>query len=199
MPHAVEMFVNGNLNPHYFENPPAFTYVLHFLFEAYYGSGRAVIHADAHHPGDVYTLARIAAAVLGVIAVWLLYLAGARLLGRAAGLLAAAIESVAFLPVFYAHLALNDAPTLAPLTLSLLGTAGVLRKGRVRDHVIAGIGLGLACATKYTGGIVLVPYAAAAAARWLGVIRAPGAGRWPGWRASAPVRLRPSCWPTPTR
>ena len=40
------------------------------------------------------------------------------------GLLAAAIEAVAFLPVFYAHLALNDVPTLAPLTLSLLGTRG---------------------------------------------------------------------------
>ncbi len=34
--------------------------------------------------------------------------------GRAVGLLAAAIEAVAFLPVFYAHLALNDVPTLAP-------------------------------------------------------------------------------------
>jgi len=167
VPHAVAMFANGSLNPHYFENPPAFTYLLHFLYAVYYGSGQAVAHAYAHHPADLYTLARIASAVLGAIALWLLYLAGARLLGRAAGLLAAAIEAVAFLPVFYAHLALNDAPTLAPLTLSLLGTAGVLRKGRARDHVIAGVGLGLACATKYTGGIVIVPYAAAAAASWL--------------------------------
>jgi hypothetical protein len=83
------------------------------------------------------------------------------------GLLAAAIEAVAFLPVFYAHLALNDVPTLAPLTLSLLGTAGVLRKGRMRDHLLAGVGLGLACASKYTAGIVLVPYLAAVAARYL--------------------------------
>jgi hypothetical protein len=71
--------------------------------------------------------------------------------------------------VFYAHLALNDVPTLAPLTLSLLGTAGVLRKGRARDHLLAGIGLGLACATKYTAGIVLVPYLAALAVRYLDV------------------------------
>src|SRR5207245_350971 len=57
--------------------------------------------------------------------------------------------------------------TLAPLTLSLLGTAGVLRKGRTRDYALAGLGLGLACASKYTAGIVLVPFAAAVAARYL--------------------------------
>ena len=101
----------------------------------------------------MYTLARVAAAVLGVAALWLLYATGARLFDRGVGLLAAAIEAVAFLPVFYAHLALNDAPTLAPLTLALLGIAGVLRKGRSRDHLLAGVGLGLACASKYTAGI----------------------------------------------
>ena len=166
--HAIEMFRRGTLNPHYFANPPAFTYVLHALFAVWYGGASGAVHAYAVHPEAVYTLARASAAVLGTLALWLLYLAGARLFGRAVGLLAAAIEAVAFLPVFYAHLALNDAPTLAPATLSLLGSAGVLRKGRARDHLLAGVGLGLACATKYTAGIVLVPLLAAIAARHLG-------------------------------
>ena len=147
VPHAIEMFVHGTLNPKYFANPPAFTYVLHGLFAVWYGGASGAVHAYTHDPAALYTLARVAAAVLGTIALWLLYLTGARLWGRAVGLLAAAIEAVAFLPVFYAHLALNDAPTLAPATLSLLGTAGVLKKGRVRDYLLAGIGLGLACAT----------------------------------------------------
>src|SRR5437879_3535766 len=82
-------------------------------------------------------------------------LAGARLLGRPVGLLAAAIEAVAFLPTYYAHLALNDVPALAPLSLSLLGSALVLRRGRARDYLLAGLGLGLACATKYTAGIAI--------------------------------------------
>jgi hypothetical protein len=167
VPHAVEMFASGSLNPHYFANPPAFTYVLHFLFAVYFGGAHGVLRAYSDHPDQLYTLARVAAAVLGALAVWLLYLVGARLFSRAVGLLAAAIEAVAFLPVFYAHLALNDAPTLAPLTLSLLGTAGVLRKGRPRDHLLAGVGLGLACATKYTAGIVIVPYLAALVAVYL--------------------------------
>ncbi|HEY2181614.1 MAG TPA: glycosyltransferase family 39 protein [Solirubrobacteraceae bacterium] len=164
VPRAVAMFGHG-LNPHYFANPPAFTYVLHYLFAIAYGGGHGARVALALHPAEVYTLARVAAAVLGVAALWLLYATGARLFGRAVGLLAAAIEAVAFLPAFYSHLALNDVPTLAPLTLSLLGTAGVVRKGRARDYALAGVGLGLACATKYTAGIALVPLVAAVAVR----------------------------------
>jgi hypothetical protein len=165
--HAVGMFEEGTLNPHYFANPPAFTYLLHYLFGVWYGGGAGVRHALSLHPSELYTLGRIAAALLGTLALWLLYATGARLFNRGVGLLAAAIEAVAFLPVFYAHLALNDVPTLAPLTLSLLGTAGVLRKGRGRDYLLAGAGLGLACATKYTAGIAVVPLLAALAARYL--------------------------------
>ena len=171
VPRAVAMFGHG-LNPHYFANPPAFTYVLHYLFAIAYGGGHGARVALALHPAEVYTLARVAAAVLGVAALWLLYATGARLFGRAVGLLAAAIEAVAFLPAFYSHLALNDVPTLAPLTLSLLGTAGIVRKGRARDYALAGVGLGLACATKYTAGIALVPLVAAVAVRLVGDERA---------------------------
>jgi hypothetical protein len=165
--HAVRMFSEGSLNPHYFANPPAFTYLLHYLMGVWYGGGAGARAAFDLHPGEVYTLARVAAAVLGTAALWLLYATGARLFGRGVGLLAAAIEAVAFLPVFYAHLALNDVPTLAPLTLSLLGSAGVLRSGRRRDYLIAGVGLGLGCASKYTAGIALLPLAAAVTARYL--------------------------------
>jgi hypothetical protein len=166
VPRAVRMFEHG-LNPHYFSNPPGFTYLLHFLYAIAYGGKHGVLRTFALHPSSVYTFSRVTAAVLGVVALWLTYIAGARLIGRGAGVLAAAIEAAAFLPVFYSHVALNDVPTLAPLTLSLVGSAGVLRKGRLRDYVLAGVGLGLACATKYTGGIAVVPLAAAIGARYL--------------------------------
>jgi hypothetical protein len=165
VPKAVKMF-GGSLNPGYFANPPAFTYVLHVAFDIWFGGGAGVLRANAAHPQELYLLARVIAAVLGTAAIWLLYLVGARLFGRAVGLLAGALEAVAFLPVFYSHLALNDAPTLAPLTLSLLGTAGVLRKGRAIDYLIAGAGLGLACASKYTAGIVVLPLFVACWIRW---------------------------------
>ncbi len=175
VPKAIAMF-GHSLNPKYFANPPAFTYVLHFVFALWFGGGAGARHAFALHPDEVYTLARVIVALLGTTALWLLYATGARLFGRGVGLLAAAIEAVAFLPAFYAHLALNDVPTLVPLTLSLLGSAGVLRKGRRIDYLVAGVGLGLACASKYTAGIVVLPLIAAAATRYLSI--EPGAGAY---------------------
>jgi hypothetical protein len=166
VPKAVTMFSDG-LNPRYFVNPPALTYVLHFVFDAWFGGAHGVHSEYARHPGEVFLAGRVTVALLGTAAVWMLYLLGARLFDRRTGLLAAAIEAVAFLPVFYGHLALNDAVTLLPLTLSLFGSAGVMRYGRKRDYALAGIGLGLACASKYTAGIAIVPLSAAAAVHYL--------------------------------
>src|SRR5829696_2252190 len=160
LPRAIGMF-GHDLDPGYYVNPSAYTYVLHILLAVRYGGRLAVGEAFASDPTAVWTMARAASAVLGTIAAGLLYLAGRRLAGRGAGLLAAAMLAVAFLPVFYSHLALNDVPTLAPLCLALWGAAGVLRTGRGLDYAIAGIGLGLAAATKYTGGIVLLALLAA--------------------------------------
>jgi hypothetical protein len=164
VPKAIQLFGHG-WNPHYFVNPPAYTYVLHLVFAVWYGGREGVSSTFALDQGQVFIIARVVSAVLGTLAVWALYLAGARFFDRRVGLLAAALLAVAFLPVFYSHLALNDVPTLAPICLSLWGTAGILRDGRRRHHAIAGIGLGLACATKYTGGIVLLPLLAAVALR----------------------------------
>ena len=162
VPLAVAM-LHGNLDPGgYFANPPAYTYLLAGIFELAFGA------RDAHHifrssdSTQIWVAARAASAGLGALAVWLLYLAGARLFDRRTGLIACAVMAVAFLPVFYGKLALNDSPTLAPVCLSLWGSAGIARFGRRRDFAVAGLGLGLAAATKYTGGIVLLPLIAAA-------------------------------------
>jgi hypothetical protein len=162
VPRAIGMF-GHSYNPGYFINPPAFTYLLHALFWLIWGPTRVqeVLAADA---GDVFGAARAASAVLGTASVGLLAWAGARFFDRRTGLVAALLLAVAFLPVHYSHLALNDVPTLAPVALALAGVAGVLRGGGLRDFAIAGAGLGLACATKYTAGIVLLCLVTAALA-----------------------------------
>ncbi len=163
VPRAIGMF-GHSLNPDYFINPPAFTYVVHALFTVRWGTDPATVGgAFAADPTTAFALARAASAFLGALAVALTAIAGARLFDdRRIGLLAGALLAVAFLPTHYSHFALNDAPTLAPLAAALIGIAGIYRTGRTREYVLAGLGLGVAIATKYTAGIVLVTLIAAA-------------------------------------
>ena len=165
VPRAIGMF-GHSLNPDYFINPPAFTYVIHALFTVRWGTDPAAVGgAFAADPTEAFALARAASAFLGALAVSLTAIAGARLFDdRRTGILAGALLAVAFLPVHYSHFALNDAPTLAPLAAGLVGIAGIYRTGRTREYVLAGLGLGVAIATKYTAGIVLVTLIAAALA-----------------------------------
>jgi 4-amino-4-deoxy-L-arabinose transferase-like glycosyltransferase len=160
VPHAIALLGHDG-NPNYFDNPPAYTYLLAVVYEIYFGSRAALSHAFAVNPTEVWVIARALSAVLGVLAVWLLYLIAQRLFERRVALLSAALMAVAFLPVFYAKLALNDVPTLVPLELALWAAAGILRDGRRRHYALAGLGLGIAAATKYTGGIAILPLAAA--------------------------------------
>src|SRR3954452_712084 len=172
VPRAIGMF-GHSLDPQYFVNPPAFTYLLHAAFWVRWGSRTAVGDAFAADPSAAFGLARVLSALLGAASVGLLAWAGARLVDRRTGLVAAALLAVAFLPVHYAHQAVNDVPAMAPLCLSLVGIAGVYRNGRLREYALAGAALGVACATKYTAGVVLVCLLGAALSaphdRWRGL------------------------------
>lgn len=163
VPKAVQ-FLAGDWNPHDFLNPPGYSSLLAVVLELWFSSGSGAAHALARHPTEVFLVARGVCALLGTLSVWLLYGAGVRLFQRTGpALLAAAIYGTAFLPIFYSHLALNDVPTLWWVCLALFGVAGVWRRGLGRDYLVAGAAVGLAGATKDTGGWVLVLLLIAAA------------------------------------
>ncbi len=158
---AVKMFGGGH-NPNYFQNPPAFTYLIQVLLAIAYltppigSSGRAIQHAFATDPTEIYLIARVSVAVMGVAAAGVLFAVGRRIASSAVGLTAAAFMAFTFLPVHYSHFALNDVPTLLPLAIGLFGLAGVIQNGRALDYGVAGLGLGLATGTKYTAAALSV-------------------------------------------
>lgn len=163
VPRAVEYFNQSSLDPDYQLNPSGLIeWIAGVLFLVHWSSN-GVTEAWSNDPGGVWLVARVASALLSTAGIALLYAAGARLFDRRVGLLAAAILATAFLPVHYGHLALNDGPSLAPTGLALFGIAGIVRFGRRRDYVWAGIGIGVAVGFKYNTAFLLLPLLTAAA------------------------------------
>jgi hypothetical protein len=159
VPHAVAM-TGGDLNPGYFINPPALTYLLAAVLSVAHLGGVEQWFAD--DPGAVFLTARVVAVAFGVGAVAATYAAGREWFDRRAGLVAAAIMAVAFLPVFYSRLALNDGPGVLPCALALWASAIVLRTGSTRALLAGGAAVGFAASLKYSDGAVVIALVAAA-------------------------------------
>jgi len=159
VPHAVAM-TGGDLNPGYFINPPALTYLLAAWLSVIHLGGVEQWFAD--DPGAVILWSRVIAVGFGVGAVAATYGAGREWFDRRAGLVAAAIMAVAFLPVFYSRLALNDGPGVLPCALALWASAIVLRTGSTKALLAGGACVGLAASLKYSDGAIVIALVAAA-------------------------------------
>ena len=169
---AVEMFWQ-DLDPGYYENPAAYTYLLYGLFRVMYGPlgwlfdlpyGN-VTAQFAKDPTQIWEAARTVAAVLCMLGVAATYAAARRLWGVREGLVAAAVLAFAFLPVAYSRVAVTDVGALMGVAIALYGAMRTYEDGRLGHYAIAGAGAGLAGAFKYTAGLALLPLAIAALAR----------------------------------
>ena len=155
---AARMLDAGSLNPHYMHNPPLLTYLLQGIYAIRYGGSQAHrLIGDVPDREGLFLIGRVVVALIGTVAVWLAFVAGRRLFDRRVGIVAALLMAVAFLPVFYSHVALNNVPAMTAALASLCGTAAILRRGATRDYVLAGAFVGVAAATKYLDGIVVFP------------------------------------------
>jgi MFS family permease len=169
---AVEMFWQ-DLDPGYYQNPSAYTYLVYallrgmygplgFLFDLPYGNVTEQFEKD---PTEIWIAARTLAAALCMAGVAATYVAARRLWGVREGLVAAAVLAFAFLPVAYSRVAVTDVGALAGVALALLFAVRAAEDGRTSDYALAGAAAGLAVAFKYTAGLALLPLAIAALAR----------------------------------
>ena len=76
----------GGLDPGYYENPPALTYLLYAIFKVRFtagfpfGGGGDLVRGFAADPEAAFLTARVAVALIGTLVVGLAYWAGAALL-----------------------------------------------------------------------------------------------------------------------
>jgi Dolichyl-phosphate-mannose-protein mannosyltransferase len=154
--------LGGDWNPHYFQNPSAFTYLAHLALD--FRFGRAAIDTFKLDPTSIYVTTRTVAALLCMLGVIAIFWAGQRLWDARVAVAAAALLTFAFLPVTYSRIAVTDVGVLAPVALSVVGSVRVWEDGRLRWWLLAGASAGLAVGFKYTAGLVLLPLAVAAVA-----------------------------------
>ena len=166
VPRAIGMF-GHSLNPDYFVNPPAFTYLLHAAVRGPLGrTRRRVGGAFAADPTTAFAIARALrrpCSARSPSGCW--RSPGARLFDdRRVGARRRRAARGRVPARALRHFALNDVPTLAPLCLALVGVAGIYRAGRLRDYALAGRRASAWPARPSTpAGIVLLPLLVAAA------------------------------------
>jgi 4-amino-4-deoxy-L-arabinose transferase-like glycosyltransferase len=161
---AIRILRTGDWNPHVFDYPTLVIYfnallaIVRFLWGALQGEWRSL---DGFSVEAIYSTMRFAAAVIGIVTVWMTYRLGTALVSRAVGLFAAAQLAVRPMHVRESHFALTDVPMTALTTLALWMTVRAMRLRSARAYAWAGAACGFAAAAKYNGGVAIVAVGAA--------------------------------------
>lgn len=161
---AIRILRTGDWNPHVFDYPTLVIYfnavlsIIRFLWGALQGEWRSL---DAFSIDAIYSTLRFAAAVIGIVTVWMTYRLGTELVSRAVGLFAAAQLAVRPMHVRESHFVLTDVPMTALTTLAMWMTVRAMRLRSVRAYAWAGAACGFAAAAKYNGGLAILAVLAA--------------------------------------
>lgn len=168
---AIEMLRNHSLNPGWFGHPGTITlYCLALISLAVgtigiatgrYADADAFVNAVYADPGILFLPARLFIAACGVLCVYLTWRLGRRVGGARTGLLAAAFLAVNAVHIDYSQLIRTDIQASVFMLLCLSSTLAIVEHGRPRDYLLAGVFVGLGCATKWPAATVALSPAAA--------------------------------------
>src|SRR3954469_228973 len=168
---SVDLF-GGSWNPGYYQNPSGYTYLVFLALKLWYGVLGAhlkygtVSQQFGLDPTPIWEFARAFTALIALAGVAATFWFARRWWGARVGLVAAALLTFAFLPVVYSRIAVTDVGTFLPVAVAIYGALRVEEKGKLRDCLNGGAGIGLATGFKYTAGLVLIPLVVAAVVRF---------------------------------
>lgn len=154
------------LDPTWWNNPPFMKYILFFEYAVLYGVGNLLgLYPSPKYFGEIYTydptvlylLGRGTVAIFGAITVLLVWFIGRKAYNKYIGLTSAWFLAVCFLHVRDSHYAVNDVAVTFFTTIVLLAAISIVHTAQIKWYIIAGVGLGLGFATKYTAILTVVP------------------------------------------
>jgi len=169
---AFAILSTGTFHPGDFTYPGLLKYLNALALAFYYGVGKFIGHyqelfdfqfeAVVTHPGLLYRICRSVSALLGVGSVGATYLLARQAYrSRSIGLVAAATLASCYLHVRDSHFATVDVAATFFVILSLFFAVKVTEGYRTRHFALAGLFAGLAAATKYNAGAVILGLLAA--------------------------------------
>jgi 4-amino-4-deoxy-L-arabinose transferase-like glycosyltransferase len=162
--HALR-FGEGDLNPHFFNYPSFHLYLLFFCYGLYYVIGQIfgiftnptdfqeLYYSD---PTSFYLIGRLLTVVFSVTTIVIVYYIGKILCNKRLGLVAACFLTVTPLHVSCSHFATVDVPVTFWITLTVLFSIYILKKGDFKYYLLAGVSSGLAISTKYNGALLMI-------------------------------------------
>lgn len=163
---AVHFLTEGDLNPHRFNNPTLYKYVLFIEYTMSYVLGKVIgAFQDcldfealwANDPTQFFLSGRLTTAGLSTVTIILVYMIGKRAYGRRQGLIAALLLSFTFLHARDSHYAVNDVPLAFMACMALLYCIRLMRSRSWWAYLGVGIAGGLATSIKHTGVFLILP------------------------------------------
>lgn len=110
--------------------------------------------------GRLFMIGRLLSALYGLLTVVLVFALAKKMYGARTGLLAAFFTAVLPAHVVHSRYIIMNVPGVFWIVFAFLFMKNILEGGRTRDYILAGVGLGLAAATRLSGaplGLMLFP------------------------------------------
>jgi 4-amino-4-deoxy-L-arabinose transferase-like glycosyltransferase len=175
--YVVRMLRTGDLNPHFFQKPTLYVYLLLGVLAAHYRLGlqsglygaldqmTITTHIYTTIPG-FFLWGRLLTVALGGLTVAGVYVLGRRVWGIGAGLIGALFLAISQFHFQHSQYVTTDVASGLFVLLSFIFAVVIAQQGDWRAYLLAGLLAGMAASTKYNAGLIVLPIVVAHGLCW---------------------------------
>ncbi len=158
-------FGTGDLNPHSFNKPSLYFYLLYGFYGLFYILGRSLgffigvsdfVRLFFYNTWVFYLIGRMCSLILGVGSIYILYLTGKRFFNVKSALLASFMLAITPIHIEFSQLAVSDMLGLLLAMVSVYYFLSTYIDFRMRNVILGSFFAGLALSAKYYYGFVIL-------------------------------------------